>query len=76
MKKVLTMFSTWAMSIFPDFIPSPRRKAFFVIRAKSSLKYRRIYSGNVDESAGVLCDQTGLLTGLSTAKITRKNCEG
>lgn len=45
-----------------------QRKAFFVIRAKSSLKYRRVYSGKVDKSAGVLCDQTGLLTGFYTAK--------
>lgn len=45
-----------------------RRKAFFVIRAKSGLKYRRMYSGEVDKSAGVLCDQTGRLTGFYTAK--------
>jgi len=45
-----------------------QRKAYFVIRAKSSLKYRRIYSANVDKSTGVLCDQTGRLTGFYTAK--------
>ncbi|NQV76352.1 MAG: IS4 family transposase [Bacteroidetes bacterium] len=45
-----------------------QRRAFFVIRAKSSLKYRRIYSGKVDKSTGILCDQTGLLTGFYTAK--------
>ena len=45
-----------------------QRKAFFVIRAKSSLKYRRVYSGKVDKSTGVLCDQTGLLTGFYTIK--------
>jgi hypothetical protein len=43
-------------------------KAYFVIRAKSSLKYRRIYSAKVDKSTGVLCDQTGRLTGFYTAK--------
>ncbi|WP_439699234.1 IS4 family transposase [Mucilaginibacter sp. AW1-7] len=45
-----------------------QRKAYFVIRAKSSLKYRRIYSGKVDKSTGVLCDQTGRLTGFYTGK--------
>jgi len=45
-----------------------QRKAHFVIRAKSSLKYRRIYSGKVDKSTGVLCDQTGRLTGFYTGK--------
>jgi len=45
-----------------------QRKAFFVIRAKSSLKYRRIYSRKVDKSTGVLCDQSGLLTGFYTLK--------
>jgi hypothetical protein len=45
-----------------------QRKAYFVIRAKSSLKYRRIYSAKVDRSTGVLCDQTGRLTGFYTSK--------
>ena len=45
-----------------------QRKAYFVIRAKSSLKYRRIYSAKVDKTTGVLCDQTGKLTGFYTAK--------
>lgn len=45
-----------------------QRKAYFVIRAKSSLKYRRIYSAKVDKTIGVLCDQTGKLTGFYTSK--------
>jgi len=45
-----------------------QRKAYFVIRAKSSLKYHRIYSAKVDRSTGVLCDQTGRLTGFYTSK--------
>ncbi len=36
--------------------------AFFVIRAKSNLKFRRIYSHPADKSAGVVCDQSILLT--------------
>jgi transposase len=36
--------------------------AFFVTRAKSNLKCRRLYSHLVDKSTGVICDQTILLT--------------
>ena len=36
--------------------------AFFVIRAKSNLKSRRIYSHPVDKPRGVICDQSILLT--------------
>jgi hypothetical protein len=41
--------------------------AFFVIRAKSNLKYRRVYSHKIDNSTGLKCDQTIQLTGLKTA---------
>jgi len=37
--------------------------AFFVIRAKSNLQFRRIYSQPVDKSTGLRCDQTIKLTG-------------
>ncbi len=37
--------------------------AFFVTRAKSNLKFRRLYSRQVDRAAGVICDQTIVLTG-------------
>jgi Transposase DDE domain/Domain of unknown function (DUF4372) len=43
-------------------------QAFFVIRAKSNLQYRRIYSRPVDKSTGLRCDQTILLTGLNTSR--------
>lgn len=36
--------------------------AFFVIRGKSNLKCRRLYSHPVDKSIGVVCDQSILLT--------------
>jgi hypothetical protein len=36
--------------------------AFFVIRAKSNLKSRRLYSRPVDKSTGVVCDQSIILT--------------
>jgi hypothetical protein len=42
--------------------------AFFVIRAKSNLRFRRIYSRPVDKSTGVQCDQTIALTGFYAAQ--------
>jgi IS4 transposase len=36
--------------------------AFFVTRAKSNLKCRRVYSHQVDRSTGLICDQSVLLT--------------
>jgi hypothetical protein len=41
--------------------------AFFVIRAKSNLQYRRVYSHAIDKATGLRCDQTIVLTGLKTA---------
>ena len=43
-------------------------KAFFIIRAKSNLKFKRVYSSNVDKMNGLRCDQTIKLTGLKTVK--------
>ncbi len=37
-------------------------QAFFVIRGKSNLQFRRIYSRTVDKSTGLRCDQTIALT--------------
>jgi len=37
--------------------------AFFVTRAKSNLKYRRLYSHPIDKNLGLRCDQTIRLTG-------------
>jgi hypothetical protein len=42
--------------------------AFFVIRAKSNLKYRRVYSRQVDRSTGLICDQSVMLTGFYQGK--------
>lgn len=42
--------------------------AFFIIRAKSNTQYRRLYSRPVDNSLGLLCDQTVMLIGVNTAK--------
>lgn len=40
-----------------------RQHAFFVVRAKSNLKFRRIYSHEVDKETGLICDQSIQLTG-------------
>lgn len=42
--------------------------AYFVIRAKSNLKFRRMYSNKVDKTTGVICDQIGKLTGFYVSK--------
>lgn len=39
-------------------------KAYFVIRARSNIKFRRIYSHPVDRTTGLRCDQTIALTGV------------
>jgi hypothetical protein len=38
--------------------------AFFVIRARSNLQYRRVYSHPIDKATGLRCDQTIVLTGV------------
>ena len=43
--------------------------AFFVIRSKQNLQFRRLYSHPVDKSTGLRCDQTILLTGPLTSKL-------
>lgn len=42
--------------------------AFFVTRSKSNTKYRRLYSHPVDRSTGLICDQTVVLTGITSKK--------
>jgi hypothetical protein len=39
-----------------------RLEAWFVVRAKDNLKFNRMYSGQVDKSTGVKCDQTGVFS--------------
>lgn len=43
--------------------------AFFVTRAKSNMKFRRMYSHPVDKQDGLLSDQTIVLTGVNTAVV-------
>jgi hypothetical protein len=37
------------------------QKAYFVTRAKSNFRFKRMYSNAVDKATGVLCDQIGVL---------------
>ena len=43
-------------------------KAYFVIRSKSNIKFRRLYSRPVDKWKGLRCDQIIVLTGLYTSE--------
>jgi IS4 transposase len=43
-------------------------RAFFVTRAKSNLKFRRVYSHQTDRQTGVICDQSIMLTSFYPAK--------
>ena len=45
-----------------------RNKAFFIVRAKKNLNFRRRYSAQVVKATGILCDQTILLTSFYPAQ--------
>ena len=45
-----------------------QRGAFFVTRAKSNFNARRVYSGAVDKTTGVVCDQSVALNGHYAAR--------
>ena len=61
MRKVLIIFLIVVYTV-------TQRKTYFVIRAKSSQKYRRIYSAKVDKATEVRCASDSRLTGYYTAK--------
>jgi hypothetical protein len=42
--------------------------AFFVVRARVNMRYRRRYSQPVDKSTGLRCDQTVVLTGQDSSR--------
>ena len=44
-------------------------QAFFVTRAKSNTRLRRVYSAPVDRSTGIICDQTVVLTGITSHAV-------
>lgn len=43
-------------------------QAFFVVRARDNMRFRRLYSHPVDRSTGLRCDQTITLTGAHTPR--------
>jgi hypothetical protein len=47
-------------------------QAYFVIRAKDNLKFKRVSSQKVDKSVGLKCDQIIKLTGIKTSKLYPK----
>jgi len=44
-------------------------KAFFIIRAKRNLKFKRLYSHPVDKATGLKCDQIIKLTGIKSQAL-------
>ena len=54
---------------FERLYPFHHGGAFFVIRAKTNLKCRRVYSSPTDRSTGIICDQSVLLTSARSAKV-------
>lgn len=44
-------------------------KAFFIIRAKKNMKFRRMYSSKVDKTTGLRCDQIVKLTGYKSSRF-------
>jgi hypothetical protein len=48
-------------------------RAYFVIRARSNLQFRRIYSHPIDKSVDLRCDQTIALTGINSSRYYPEN---
>lgn len=45
-----------------------KAKAYFVVRAKSNMKFKRIYSNKVNKTTGIKYDQIGKIEGFYTSK--------
>lgn len=45
-----------------------KAKAYFVVRAKSNIKFKRMYSNTVDKTTGIKYDQIGKIEGFYTSK--------
>jgi len=46
-----------------------QNQAFFVVRSKANLQFRRLYSHPVDKSTGLRCDQTIVVSGPLTSQL-------
>jgi len=44
-------------------------QAYFVVRSKENLRFRRLYSHPIDKSTGLRCDQTIVVTGPLTSQL-------
>jgi hypothetical protein len=44
-------------------------QAYFVVRSKENLQFRRLYSHPIDKSTGLRCDQTIVVTGPLTSRL-------
>lgn len=53
---------------FARWLKLHQAQAFFVIRGKSNLLFRRVYSRTVDKSTGLRCDQTIALTSTKASR--------
>lgn len=47
-------------------------EAYFVVRGKSNLRFKRMYSNKTDKASGIRCDQIGKLEGFYTSKAYPK----
>lgn len=45
-----------------------QEKAYFVVRAKDNLKFKRLSAQPVDKSLGIICDQEIMLTGINSSQ--------
>lgn len=45
-----------------------KAKAYFVVRAKSNVKFKRMYSNKIDKTTGIKYDQIGKIEGFYTSK--------
>jgi len=45
-----------------------KAKAYFVVRAKSNIKFKRMYSNTIDKTTGIKYDQIGKIEGFYTSK--------
>jgi hypothetical protein len=45
-----------------------QEKAYFVVRAKDNLKFKRLSAEPVDKSLGIICDQEIMLTGINSSQ--------
>jgi len=52
---------------FARWLKLHQAQAFFVIRGKSNLQFRRVYSRTVDKTTGLRCDQTIALTSIKAS---------